>query len=306
MATADCSLPCDPTGSSKEIETVAVVTDSCASIPQELVTPLRVEIVPYYVDYAGRTWRDGIDVVPEDFFAWMSNSEVPPTSANPGPGDYLKAFATVAQWATHIAVPTMTSVGSGAYQAACIAREMAVARLPQLTIEVIDTRQTAMVHGWAAIEGARAAMRGENFARTLSIIRYVAATGHMIQTADTLRYLYLGGRIGRAKHLIGTLLNVKPLIGMEDGVIVALGQARSLKLAYAKMVDIMAAYGAALRPIKLCVTHTVAPDRANQLLAQVTQAFTCDEVLIASLSPALGVHTGPGLVGVNFFPVADD
>jgi DegV family protein with EDD domain len=285
---------------------IAVVTDSCASIPPPLVSELDIEIVPYYVHYKGRAWRDSIDISPEEFLAYLTTASRLPTSANPGPGDYLHALKKVYERASHVVIPTMTSSGSGAYQAAMIAREMAASQLPGLTIDVIDTRQVSMVHGWAAVEAARAAKANANFAQVVATVRYVAANGHMIQTADTLKYLFMGGRIGRAKHLVGSMLSVKPLIGMDDGVIIPLGQARSLRKAFSKMIDLMKQFGAEGRRIRLCVTHAAAPDRAADLLRQVSAAFDCAEVHITHLSSALAVHTGPGLVGVNFFPIAQD
>ncbi len=125
----------------------------------------------------------------------------------------------------------------------------------------------------------------------------------MIQTADTLRYLYMGGRIGRAKHLVGSLLNVKPLIGMEDGIIVALGQARTRARAYTKIVELMHERNPTRAPIKVAITHVAALEQAELLLDMVNQACDPRETLISQLSPVLGVHTGPGMVGVNFFPV---
>jgi DegV family protein with EDD domain len=282
---------------------IAVVTDSCASIPPELVESLQIEVVPYYIHRGNETLRDLVDVSRDEFFRWLPTAEKLPMTANPGPGDYLTAFARAAQRADGIVSIHMTSKGSGAYQSACVAQEMAQAQLPGIQIEVIDTLQVSMVHGWAAIEAARAAQAGADLDQVAAAARYVATTGWMIQTADTLRYLYLGGRIGRAQNLMGTLLNVKPIIGMEEGIIIPLGQARGSSKAYAKVLELMRERGAANGPIKVAVTHVAVPDRAELLLELVKQAFDCRETLISELSPALGVHTGPGLVGVNFFPV---
>jgi DegV family protein with EDD domain len=180
---------------------------------------------------------------------------------------------------------------------------MAVTQLPGVKIEVFDTLQVSMVHGWAAIEAARAAQAGANQEQVLAAARHVADTGRMIQTADTLRYLYMGGRIGRAQHLVGSLLNVKPVIGMEEGIIIPLGQARSRGKAYAKILELMRERNPGDRPIKIAITHVASPEQAQLLLDIVKKAFDCHETLISQLSPVLGVHTGPGLVGVNFFPV---
>ena len=282
---------------------IAVVSDTCASIPPDLAESLQIEIVPYYLHRGQETLRDLVDISHDEFFQWLPTAKVLPTTANPGPGDYLDAFTKAADRADGIVTITMTSKGSGAYQSACIAREMAETRLPGVEIEVIDTLQVAMVHGWAAIEAARAAQAGADLERAVAAARHVAETGCMIQTADTLRYLYMGGRIGRAQHLVGSLLNVKPLIGMEEGIIVPLGKERTRSRAYAKMVELMHERNPTHSPIKIAVTHVAALEQAELLLEMVKQAFDCRETLISQLSPVLGVHTGPGMAGINFFPV---
>lgn len=282
---------------------IAVVTDTCASIPRTLVETLQIEIVPYYIHRGHETLRDEIDITAEELYRWLPSATQLPTTANPSPGDYLRAFERVSARASQVVVLTMTSKGSGAYQSAQIAREMAATRFPDLQVYVLDTLQVAMVHGWAAIEAARAAQSGAELEEVLATAQRVSRTGCMLKTADTLRYLYMGGRIGRAKHLIGTLLNVKPILTMEEGIIVPVGTARSISHAMSKMIDLMAARGAAQAPIKVAVTHAAAPERAAALLKMVLDAFDCEEVLVTQLSPALGVHTGPGCVGVNFFPV---
>ena len=127
----------------------------------------------------------------------------------------------------------------------------------------------------------------------------------MIQTADTLKYLYMGGRIGKAKRLLGSLLRIKPLIGMEDGVIVPLGQVRSRKKAYQAMADMVEAAVGTMGKIKVAYVHAAAQEEVEKLKALIEERFTCAESLIAELSPALGVHTGPGTAGLCYFPVLE-
>lgn len=283
---------------------VAVITDSCASIPADLVEALQIEIVPYYIHEEGRTLRDLVDVGPEEFFQRLPLAKTLPKTANPSPGDYLEAIRRASERSPEIVTVHMTSKGSGAYQAALVAREQAASELPGLRIEVVDTLQAAMSHGWAAIEAARAAQAGQSLADVAGTARQVAAANTMIQTADTLKYLYMGGRIGRAQHMVGSLLNIKPIIGMEEGVIVPLGQARTRSKAYQAMVDKMAERVPEGSAIKAAVMHVVALEEAHRLREMVEARFNCVEMLISQLSPALGVHTGPGLTGISFFPVS--
>lgn len=284
---------------------VAVVTDSCASIPERLIEALDIQWVAYYIHRGKEVLRDLVTVQRDEFFRWLATAKELPTTASPGPGDYLTMYEKLAseEGADEIVSIHMTSLGSGAYQAAKAAQAMAQERLPDVRIEVIDTRNTSMCHGWMVVEAARAALDGKSLDEIVALVKKMIPITHMIQTADTLKYLYMGGRIGKAKHLVGTLLNIKPLIGMEDGVIVPLGQARSRKRAYRKMVDMVEAAAGHMGKIKIAYVHAAAREEAEKLKAMVEARLTCVESLIAELSPALGVHTGPGTAGVCFFPV---
>jgi DegV family protein with EDD domain len=198
----------------------------------------------------------------------------------------------------------MTSKASGAYQAAKAAQSIALETMPEVHIEVIDTLNASMCHGWMVIEAARAALNGVSLAEILAIITRMIPVTRMIQTADTLRYLYMGGRIGKAKQMVGALLNIKPLISMQDGIIVPLGQARSRHRAYQMMVEIIEESMGYLGKIKIAYVHAAAPEEIEKIKILVEARLTCVESLIAELSPALGVHTGPGTAGLCYFPVS--
>jgi len=153
------------------------------------------------------------------------------------------------------------------------------------------------------IEAARAALAGKSLDEVVRLVKDMIPITKMIQTADTLRYLYMGGRIGKAQHLVGSLLNIRPLIGMEDGVIVPLGQARGRVGAYRKIAEMMEKDVGPRGRVKVAFVHAAALEEVQKLRAMVEERLTCVEVLIAELSPALGVHTGPGTAGVCYFPV---
>jgi len=286
------------------VSRVAVVTDSCASIPEPTIEALDIHWVAYYIHRGKEVLRDLVTVQREEFFQWLPTAKELPTTASPGPGDYLTMYEELAGERVHGIVSIhMTSAGSGAYQAAKAAQAMAVERLPDIRIEVIDTRNVSMCHGWMVIEAARAALAGKSLDEIVALVKGMIPKTHMIQTADTLKYLYMGGRIGKAKHLMGTLLNIKPLIGMEDGVIVPLGSARSRKRAYRKMADMVEAAVGRIGKIKIAYVHAAAQEETEKLKAMIETRLTCVESLVTELSPALGVHTGPGTTGVCFFSV---
>ena len=282
---------------------VGILTDSTASIPRNLVKELGIEIVPYYVNRGLETLRDMVDVLPTAFAQYLETATKLPTTSNPSPGDYLGGLRRLAERTQEIVALTMTSKGSGGYQSCLAAVEMLKETLPQVRVEVVDTLQVAMSHGWGAVEAARAALNRMSVEEVVDTARRVCREGMMIQTADTLRYLYMGGRIGRAQHLVGSLLSIRPLISMQEGIIVALGTARSRIKAYARMVDLMCQKVGEGARIKVAFTHVAALDGIEKLREMVSARLECVEVLASELSPALAVHSGPGTVGVSFFPV---
>jgi DegV family protein with EDD domain len=281
---------------------VGILTDTTASIPDKLIEKLGIEVVPYYVHRGLETLRDMVDVKPGEFAEWLKEATRLPTTSNPAPGDYMVGLRHLAGRVKEIVVLTMTSKGSGAYQSCLAAVEILQQQTPDLRVEVVDTLQVAMAHGWAVIEAARSALAGLSLDRVTQRARQVAQNSMMIQTADTLRYLYMGGRIGKAQHLAGSILNIKPLIGMQDGIIVALGTTRSRAKAYHRMVELMQQRVGEGSRIKVAFTHVAAQAQVEKLRALVVDRFECVETIVTELSPALAVHSGPGTVGVCFFP----
>lgn len=282
---------------------VAIITDTTASLPKSLVEELQIELVPYYVMRGMETLRDSIDIETDEFAEYLQTARSLPTTSNPSPGDYVTAIKHLAEQSWEMVVLTMTSKGSGAYQSCLAAVEMLRDQMPKLRIEVVDTLNVAMSHGWAAIEAARAARSGFDLKDVVAKAREIASKSIMVMTADTLRYLYMGGRIGRAQHLVGSLLNIKPIIGMEDGVIVPLGTARTRQKVFSRIAELVEEHAGAQRRIKVAFTHVAALDQLDVLKEMICQRFQCVEVLTSPLSPALAVHSGPGTVGLSFYPL---
>jgi len=284
---------------------VAVLTDSCASIPEAIIKALNIHWVAYYIHRGQEVLRDLVTIQRDEFLRWLETAKILPTTASPGPGDYLTQYESLAnqQGVLEIVSIHMTSRGSGAYQAAKVAQSMAQERLPNLRIEVIDTRNVSLCQGWMVIEAARAALAGKSLDDIVNLVKSMIPITHMIQTADTLKYLYMGGRIGRATLLVGTLLNIKPLIGMDDGEIVPLGQVRSRNRAYQAMVDMVEEAVGPKGRIKIAYVHAGARQEVEKIKQMVEDRLTCVESLIAELSPALAVHSGPGTAGLCYYPV---
>lgn len=277
---------------------IGIVTDSVADIPPALAEELGISVVLYNIHWGQETFKDGKDLTPEAFYKRLVSDPVLPTTSCPSVGEYVEAFKKMAERASSIISLHITAHGSGAYQAACMARDM----LPDLDITVVNTNAVSMATGYMALEAARAARQGATKEKILELIRRLMANIHQIYSADTLKYLYLGGRIGRAQHLMGSLLNIRPLITMErDGIIGALGQALSREGVYRKIIEKMDMWVGRKEPIKLALVQGAAQEQIARLKEMILSRFPCREVLECEFGPALGVHTGPGTIGVIFF-----
>ena len=285
---------------------IAVVMDSCASIPEALVCELNIHQVAYYIHRGHEVLRDLVTIQRDEFLHWLPAARILPTTASPRPGDYLSMYERLArQGVKEILSLHMTSKGSGAYQAARAAQSIAQESLPSLRIEEIDTLNVSLCQGWMAIEAARSVLRGETLDAICAQVRRLIPITRMFQTADTLKYLYMGGRIGQAQRLLGLLLNIKPLIGMEDGEIVALGMARSTQRVYQMMIELIERAVGKLGKIKVAFVHAGAPEEIMKLKEMVESRLVCVESLVAELSPALAVHSGPGTTGVCYYPIQE-
>lgn len=285
---------------------VAVVTDSTATIPDDLLQSLHIRWIPYYIHRGNEVLRDLVSIKRDEFYRWLPFAHELPKTANPGPGDYESVYTELAENGTQEIISIhMTSKSSGAFQAASIAREMTLKHLPWLRIEVIDTLNVSMCHGWMVIEAARAALQGVSMNEIIEKINRLIPTAQMIQTADTLKYLAMGGRIGKATSMLGSLLNIKPLIGMRDGVIVPLGKAFTRGKAYQMMAEEVIKSAGKYGRIKIAYVHAAAVEEALKIKSLIEEHIQVVESIVVELPPALGVHSGPGTAGICFYPLIE-
>jgi len=284
---------------------VAVLTDSCASIPEYLMEHLHIRTVAYYIHRGQEVLRDLVTIQRDEFLRWLTTARYLPTTASPGPGDYFDAFKQLAsEGKKEIISLQMSAKISGGFQAATMAQNMMQDEFPDVRIEVLDTQNAALCQGWMVIEAARGALAGLSLDRLAGTVKKMIPMSRMIQTADTLKYLYMGGRIGKAQELLGSVLNIKPLIGLEDGVIVPLGRVRSRGQAYQQMAD-MVAEAVGKGKAKIAYVHAGAQREVERLRDLVETKVDVVESLIGELSPALAVHTGPGMAGLCYYVVED-
>lgn len=281
---------------------VVVVTDSCAAVPAPVIDELGIEVVPYHVHTPMGTLDDGVGMAADEFFAWVKNAEKWPTTANPSAGEYLEAYRRAARHQDGIVAISMTGTGSGGYQSALLAKRLAEQEMPGLPIEVIDTQTVAMAHGWAVIQAARAALKGLPFEEVKAIAQRTAEHAYVAFTNDTLEYLQRGGRIGKVAGMIGGVLSIKPIIGMRNGMPAPLSLARTRAAAYKRIVSLGLNAIPEGSTIRAALMHVAAPGEAESFRPLLEQRYSVIEWMVTQLTPALGMHSGPGTAGIAIIP----
>lgn len=278
------------------VQKIAVLTDSCSDVPTDIVDELGIYVVAMHINYRDASYRDRVDIQPDEVYARFAE-EIPRTST-PSPADVAAAFdAMEADGVTHVAAVTISSGLSATHD---LIKSVA-AGYSDLTVEVIDTKNIGLGSGFTVIEAARAVQRGASFAEVVAGARRAAADTHAFFCVDTLEYLYQGGRIGKATYSIGSALDVRPVITCdEEGKYVPIAKAHGRKASLKKALSLVKKRAAGASSYRLAVVHGGAPEEARELLDAACAALPdAEEVLFNQISPALVVHTGPGLIGIG-------
>jgi len=278
---------------------IVILTDSSANIPERIQNELGIQVIPLWLIWDGKSMRDGIDIQPQAFYQRLKNSKTLPTSSQPSAQEFKHLFQKIGKDADAILAVLVSSKISGTIASATAA----ATELPELNIRIVDTLTCAMGLGLIVMEAARAV------ADKKSMDEVVALTGKMKQdvytlfVVDTLDYLFKGGRISGGKHLLGTALNIKPILHFHDGQIKPLTQARSKKKALAQLLDIVEERLGGNQMHEAVVMDVDACEEADQVVELMRSRFNPLRLGRAGVSPVVGTHVGPGTVGISFYPV---
>jgi DegV family protein with EDD domain len=275
---------------------IAVVTDSTAYLPPELVAQYGIYVIPQQLTWGDETFLDGVTMDPQTFFERLSRSKDIPTTSQASAGEFVDLFAEAARNADGIVGVFISTEMSGTVSSASAAQEL----LPDLPIEVVDSRSTSMGLGFVALAAARAAAGGKELAEVAAAARELVPRVSVLFVVETLKYLHRGGRIGGASRLLGSALRIKPLLHLSEGRVDALERVRTKRKAVGRMLEVMTErVGDA--PVYAAVIHANAPEEATKLREQVREQFPCVELYLTEFSPVIGTHIGPGTVGVAFY-----
>lgn len=269
---------------------VRIVTDSTADLSEEQQKSSGVTVVPLNVRFGDDVYKDHVELTGDQFFAKLKASSQLPKTSQPSVGDFEEIFRRFHDNGDEVVAVLISSKVSGTYGAA----EMAAKAVDEDHIEVIDSLTTSMALGFLAMEGARLASSGASRSQVAGHIRELVPKAKVLAAIDTLTYLERGGRIGRARALLGSLLNFKPLITLQDGEVAPLGRARGHAQAINKLVELLGRDG---KLSNLAVLHGGARAEAEQLRDRVAGNYPGLDIPLAETGAVIGTYTGPGVIG---------
>jgi len=275
---------------------VIVTTDSSAYLPQQYVDELGVEVIPLMLNWEGKTYRDGIDIQPDEFYTRLSQSSTLPTTSQTSVNDYVKLYQRLLDEDYAVLVMPISQGISGSYFSAVQAKES----FPAAPVEVVDTKLVSMALSFQVLAAARAARDGASLEECKQVAYEAYKHIGVYFVVDTLKYLHAGGRIGGGKRFMGTTLNIKPILEIRDGKIEAVKSVISISKALDAMVQLVEKDIAGRKPVRVSVFHAQADEKARVLLDDITKRLNADESILSYVSPVIGSHVGPGTLSIAY------
>jgi DegV family protein with EDD domain len=281
-----------------------IVTDSGVDVilPPGQLAKLNIHVVPLSVTLDGKSYREGVDIEPGEFYRLLAATKSLPTTSQPSPGDFAETYRRLAAYDPDILSIHMSSGLSGTYSASQTGAQL----VPEANITHVDTKTLSAAAGWQVEAAARALKAGWAKEQILALIQRISVATDVIFSLDDLKYLIHGGRISHMKGLVASVLNIKPIIGVEkiNGTYVQLGFLRTFQRAVKGLVDLMARKHAPGSALRVQVVHAQNPEGAAMLRKLIDELFDCTWLPVGSLSLVLGAHTGPSMVGVSYATTA--
>ena len=273
---------------------VKIVTDSAADLPPKLAEELGITVVPVYLRFGNEVYRDRVDISEDEFYQRLLHDPIHPSTTQPTPQDFADAYQKLFQEASGIVSIHISSRLSGTYNSAIQGKKLVEDGCP---IEVVDSQTVSIANGLIAIEAAKIARSRKNLEQVVAAVRQIIPNIHFLILFDTLKYLAKGGRIGKAKALLGSVLSVKPLLTVKDGELVPAGQVRTRSKGVDRLFDFAKN---AIDIQDLSILYSTTSDEAQTLAERIGSIFPRERITLARLGPGLGVHGGPGVLAVGF------
>ena len=275
---------------------VMILTDSSAYLPVELVASHPIRVLPLTLNWEGQSYRDGVDIQAAEFYARLSKSNSLPTTSQVTIGQYEEIFHELLEGGYDVLVLPISFGISATYQSAVAAGKS----YPANRLRILDTKLVSMALSFQVLAAARAAAAGASLAECEQVALKAYGQIGVYFTVDTLKYLAAGGRINSAKRLLGTALNLKPILEIRDGKIELVTSVRTSRKALEKMVDLVEEGIHGRTPVRISVFHALAEEKALELMETCRRRFSPIELILSEVSPVVGAHVGPGTLSIAF------
>jgi DegV family protein with EDD domain len=277
---------------------IAVVTDSTTYLPPELVQQYNITIAPQVLIWGDQTYRDGVDITSEQFFTRLKTTKVMPTTSQVAVLSFQEIFQDLVNKDFEVLALLVSSKLSGTNQSAAQAKELMGPAGEK--VHIVDSQSVAMALGFQALAVARALQGGASLKEAIALAEKSHTYTGVFFAVDTLEFLHRGGRIGGAQRFIGSVLNMKPILAIQDGRVEGVERIRTKSKAHERVLELVVEKTKGKSPIRIATLHANAAEDAKALLARAQQQLNPIESIFTEVSPTVGTHAGPGTVGLAF------
>lgn len=278
---------------------IKVITDSTSYIPYHLREEYDISVVSLGVTIDAETFREE-DMDNEDFYVRMAQAKSLPTSSQPAPREFYQVFENKLRENHDVVGIFLSSEMSGTYSTALMVKNMLLEKYPAAKIEIVDGRSNSMELGFAVLAAAKAAKAGQPMEEVIAQAKYVMERSRFLFVPDTLHYLQKGGRIGGAAALLGSLLQIRPILTVIDGKTALLSKVRKKERALQEIVKIFLT-DIEQKGLEDAVIHHINFPREAQALAEQLAQRTGRVIPVYSIGPVIGLHVGPGTLGIAYY-----
>ncbi len=275
---------------------VAIVTDSTAYIPENLLKEYSIHVAPQVLIWGEETFEDGVDILPEEYYKRLETAQVMPSTSQVTPKSFERILSPLIEQGSQILLILVAEKLSGTISSATQVKN----EMPKASIEIVDSNTTAMALGFQVLLAARAAASGASMDECIQIAKEAKIHTGVIFAVDTLEFLHRGGRIGGASRYLGAALNLKPILEVVDGKIEAIERVRTRKKSLARLLALVDERVDGKEALHFAALHANSPEDAQYLLQALKEKYDPYEIVFSEVSPVIGTHAGPGTVAIAY------
>jgi DegV family protein with EDD domain len=278
---------------------IKIVTDSTCNLSPEQLRRYDIRVAPLTIQFGTATYEEEVDIDRDLFYQKIDEMGIIPTTSQPPPGRFADYYRELTGQGHSILAITLTSKHSGTYQSAVLAKDM----VPEADVEVFDSTTATFGTGYMVLEAARAAEASQSRENILKRLEEIKDNMCLFLTPATLKYLQMSGRVSRLATTFASLLDVKPIIKLEDGLLTACENVRTRAKAINRMLELTEEKMGTTDPVSIGVVHARCPEEGQTLLEKAQARFNCHETLSGDFVASLTVHGGPGTLGLFAYKV---